>query len=330
MDHLGKALYEYGAMSEKTSVPLLRLPVPQNKNPSTISYHELGRVLDRFVADLARAEATLAGIKDDNVKLRLRLAKISFDFTGTGKNQTTLIELLTKLNGGSFTFLMSNPEFRIHFDRGDVAWLRAYCHLLSAIVEIRQAVDPEAQFESWAKRIFPNVEAPARKADPNGFNDVVITDAPRLRRMRLHLVAVCELNKETWKHIRNETDDDYEWLSHPAQTDQLGLPLTNAQIDGWLAAIAELEGLLKGELLVPGNILSLLFFGHDGSKALNVKKLFDDPPPSISIDRIQDKGIDAKYLEDHKGKRMINVTTLVGAFQLFDGPFSFAYAARLN
>ena len=57
-------------------------------------------MLDAFAAELNRAEATLAGIKDDNVKLRLRLAKINFDFAGTGEDRTTLIALLTKLNEG--------------------------------------------------------------------------------------------------------------------------------------------------------------------------------------------------------------------------------------
>jgi hypothetical protein len=82
VENFGRALYEYGAVSEKATQPFLRLPVPKNETPSTISYKALGRVLDAFAADLNRAEATLAGITDDTVKLRLRLglAKVTFDF----------------------------------------------------------------------------------------------------------------------------------------------------------------------------------------------------------------------------------------------------------
>ena len=102
-------------------------------------------------------------VKDDKVKLRLRLAKVTFDFAGTGKDRTTLLDLLTKLNGGRFDFQKANPDFRVHFDRGDVAWLRAYCHLLSAMVEGYRAVDEEAGFEERVKGIFPKVEAPAEE-----------------------------------------------------------------------------------------------------------------------------------------------------------------------
>src|SRR5262245_21749441 len=48
VENLGRALYEYGAVSEKATQPFLRLPVPRNETPSAISYRALGRVLDAF------------------------------------------------------------------------------------------------------------------------------------------------------------------------------------------------------------------------------------------------------------------------------------------
>jgi hypothetical protein len=331
VENLGKALHEYGAVSEKATYPFLRLPVPRNETPSTISYKSLGRVLDAFAADLGRAEATLAGIKDDNVKLRLRLAKITLDFTGTGKDRTTLIDLLNKMNGGRFDFQKANPDFRVHFDRGDVAWLRAYCHLLSAMVEGYRAVDEEPGFEARVKDIFPKVEASVKKAEPDWYGGLTVVDAPRLRRMRLHLVAVCELNRETWEHIRKETDDDFEWLPNPKQTDQLGLPLTDERIDRWLAMMEQWEGLLKGECLVPDYLLRFVHAAHPAGKGLNLKKLLDDPPADLfNLGRITEKGIDAKYLEPEKGKKVFDLQAVVAVFQLFDGPFGFAYAIRLN
>jgi hypothetical protein len=331
VENLGKALYEYGAVSEKATQPFLRLPVPKNEKPSAISYKALGRVLDAFANDLGRAETTLAGIKDDQVKLRLRLAKITFDFSGTGKDRTTLIDLLIKLNGGRLNFQKANPDFRVHFDRGDVAWLRAYCHLLSAMVDGYRAVDEEAGFDQRVKEIFPKVEAPTKQADPDWFNGLKVVDAPRLRRLRLHLVAVCELNRETWQHIRKETDDDFEWLPNPKQTDQLGLPLTNERIDGWLAMMKQWEGLLKGEWLVPGDLLQAVHTAHPAGKGLNLKKLLDDPPADLfNLNRIHEKGIDAKYLEPEKGRKVFDLQAVFAMIQLFDGPFGFAYAIRLN
>ena len=331
VENLGKALYEYGAVSERANQPFLRLPVPKNDKPSAISYRALGRVLDAFAADLGRAEATLAGIKDDNVKLRLRLARITFDFAGTGRDRTTLIDMLNRLNGGRFDFQKANPDFRVHFDRGDVAWLRAYCHLLCAMVEGYRAVDEEAGFEERVKDVFPRVEAPLKKADPTWIRGLTVVDAPRLRRMRLHLVAVCELNRETWEHIRKETDDDFEWLPNPKQHDQLGLPLTNDRIDRWLAMMEQWEGLLKGERLLPSALLRFGLGNHAKGQGLNLKKLLDDPPADLfNWDRIQKNGIDAKYLEAERGRQVFDVQAIFMVIQAFDGPFGFAYAARLN
>jgi len=331
VENLGRALHEYGAVSEKSNTPFLRLPVPKNEKPSAISYKALGRVLDAFAADLDRAEKTLADIKDDKVKLRLRLSDIALDFTGTGEKRAKLLDLLTTLNGGRFDFQKKNPDLRAHFDRGDVAWLRAYCHLLSAMVEGYRAVDEEAGFEERVKDIFPHVEPPAKKADPDWMNGLTVVDAPRLRRVRLHLLAVCELNRETWKHIRAETDDDFEWLPHPKQTDRLELPMTDERIDAWLAMMGQWEGLLKGERLLPGWILRFVHKDHPEDMGLNLKAVLDDPPADLfNFTRLKEHGVAAKYLEATKGKTEFDIVAVAAVFTLFDGPLGFAYAMRLN
>jgi hypothetical protein len=108
-----------------------------------------------------------------------------------------------------------------------------------------RAVDTEPGFNRRVRAVFPNVEGPAsgERSETNVLN---VVDPPRFRRMRLHLVAVCELNRETWEYIRKETDDDYEWLHNPTQSDQLGLPLTDERINAWLAMMKQWEDLLKG------------------------------------------------------------------------------------
>lgn len=333
VENFGQSLYEYGAMSENTSMVFLRLPVPKNDNPSTISYRALGRILDAFATDLNRAEVTLAGIKDDNVKMSLRLSEIQFDFTGVGKQRTKLIELLKAMNQGrQFDFQKQNPDFRINFDRGDVAWLRAYCNLLSAIVNFYRSINEEAGFERRVESIFPKIEKSRASEEPNWIDGLSITDPPRLRRARLQLISVCELNRETWRHIRAETDNDFEWLPNANQTDQLGLPITNQQVDAWLGAMTELENLLKGESLIPSGLLVFIDGeNRHAGKGLNVKRLLDDPRLDLlNMKRIQEKGIDAKYLDDEKGRKVIDIAKMFLAFQLFDGPFGFGRAARMN
>ena len=152
-----------------------------------------------------------------------------------------------------------------------------------------------------------------------------------MRRMRLHLVSVCELNRESWRHIHAENDDDFEWLSHPRQTDQLGIPLTAERIEVWLTMMDQFEQLLKGESLVSSALLSVIDLEHEQKFGLNVKNLLDDPPVDLlNFERINEHGIDAKYLEPQKGRKLLNVQAIVNVWQLFDGPLGFAYAARLN
>jgi len=329
-ENFGQALHEYGAISENTTQPLLRLPVPKNANPSTISYSALGRVLDTFANDLGRAESTLAQIKDDNVRLKLRLAKISFNFTGTGHNRTNLLVMIQQFFPRQLPFAKTNPEFRVHFDRGDVAWLRGYCHLLSAIVDAYRSMNMAPGFNKRAGDVFPKTEASKTEDDDDWRRNSEIVDPPRLRRLRLHLVAVCELNHETWKHIRQETDDDFEWLPHPKQSDQLNLPFTDQRIDAWLTAMGQLEILLKGECLIPSSLLDAANLNHPPGQGLNFRKLFDSPPADFNFDRVQANGINPIYLEDQKSKPELNLNAFMQMAFLFNDPSGFAHGFRLN
>jgi hypothetical protein len=329
VERLGQALYQYGALSDKTRTPFLRIPVPKNDTPEAISYQALGRVFDLFIADLDRAERTLAGVKDESVKLPIHLAGIQLDLTGNGKPADKFLDVLIKLNGGRFDFLKANPDFLVCFDRGDVAWFRAYCHLLSAMLEAYRAVDLEEFFDQRVKDVFPNVQ-PSRRKDPETHKDVlVISDGARLGRFRKHMIAVCELNRETWKFIRAETDDDHEWLPNAKQKGVLGLPVSDQMIDRWLEMVNELDSFLKGERLFPSALLG--FIGPDtGGKGLNVKTLLDDPPATIAQKKLREDGIDAKYLEAPGKKQELNLNVLFAVFQLFDGPLGVAYMAWFN
>ncbi|WP_171183046.1 hypothetical protein [Alienimonas chondri] len=314
VERLGQALHEYGVNGQRSGGIFLRLPVPPNEDAEEPSYKEACRVIDLFLADLDRAERTLAGIEDDDVKLRLRLSKITLNLTGDETGRVALIDVLTSLNGGRFEFQEINPDFRVHFDRGDVAWLRAYCHLLSAMGEAVRAVDWEAAYNE--RTILDSV----RLGDPQ-----------RLRRARLHVVAVCELNRETWEHIRDETDDDYEWLPHPRQNDQLGLPISDAQIDGWLRMMDQIKGLFTGERLFPSGLIQLGLQNHPAGQGLNVKTLLDDPPTDLMNEgRLRKEGIDPRYLEAEGPDNRFEPLAILGVVQLFSGPFGIARSVRMN
>ena len=66
---------------------------------------------------------------------------------------------------------------------------------------------------------------------------------------RRHIIRVCELNRETWAFIRDETDDDHEWLPHALQTGVLGVPVSGILIDALANAVAEIQDLFDGKVI---------------------------------------------------------------------------------
>jgi hypothetical protein len=327
VERLGQSLHEYGVRSENTSVPFLRLPIPENKNPTPISYPALRRLFERFVADLEKAEATLAGVTDEQVKLSLRLGGITLDLDGDGTPTDQFLTLLKKLLGVQrFDFLAKNPDFRVTFDRGDVAWLRAYCHLLSAVLDAYLALDLKLVFDMYGGDHFarPKNDPKLANAITLLFEKIDVVEPARLGSFREHVLKVCELNRETWKHIRAETDDDHEWLPHPKQKGVLGLPVRDDMIDGWLKAMAELEGLFAGR-----KVFAPAFAGWDG-RGLNLKAWLDDPPKKLELLRLFGGGIDHKYLTAVTAENKFDDQALSRVLSLFEDSLSVAYAAWFN
>ena len=141
------------------------------------------------------------------------------------------------------------------FDRGDVAWLRGYCHLLMAMIDGFLSADLRELYVAELHKQFAKADdlTPEKKVktSPGRQGDPLRRARNGSGKLRQHMLMVCELNRETWKHIRAETDDDHEWLPHPKQKGVIGLPVTNELIDAWLAAVAGgRETCLKGEVLI--------------------------------------------------------------------------------
>jgi hypothetical protein len=322
-------LHEYGASAENTNVPFLRLPVPRNPDPAPVTYHAFRRALDDLIRDLAAAESALAGVTDEKVKLPLRLAAIRFDLRGDGRPADKFVDVLKRLTRQDFEFLKANPEFLVGFDRGDVAWLRAYCHLLSAMADFYLAFDTEALFDLTADELFARPKRPfrgtpeERSARRREVSNVFVVKEPaRLGRFRKHMLAVCALNHETWKLILAETDDDHEWLPNPKQKGVLGLPVRAEMVEAWLGMVAEVEAALEGKKLIPVGLL-----WATGGKGLNLKALLDDPPERFDLEAIMQKGPAAKYLEQGEA---VSLEALLRVARVFGDSTSVAYAAWFN
>ena len=62
-EHLGGSLYKYGLRTEKSFLrppPQVKEFLPQNPNPEKLTYKAARQILQTFVDDLVKAEATLA------------------------------------------------------------------------------------------------------------------------------------------------------------------------------------------------------------------------------------------------------------------------------
>ncbi len=246
------------------------------------------------------------------VKLPLRVGQIRLDFAGAGKPGDLFITLLNRYMGGQSN-IHQDEDLLIVFDRGDVAWLRGYCHLLMALAQIGLAYDWQELFDCSAHVFFANVETPHKflttlKDEPRGgfidlggaeIVDVIafihlirlpIKEPARMKSALSHLEQMLARSKESWKFILAETDDDHEWLPNPRQKGVLGIPVRQEMIDSWLEFIEETEALLAGKRLIP-------FWRGDEKRGVNLKRLFTEPRPLDLVLWIQGTAA-TPYLEE--------------------------------
>ena len=292
-EHLGTNLYRYGLRTERAfrgpgreRLPLSQL-APQNPNPEQLSYVKLRQIAQTIVDDLKRVEDTLAAITDPTVKLRLPMDRVKVDFFGLGKPIDAV--LLMQMNG---TKAPSEP-YEIAFDRGDVNWLRGYCHLLSAWAEIYLAVDTQEMFECCAHLLFEDVVTPHKfLLDPDrAFDRIQALDQPtisdvlaylhlwrfpvkepeRMKRALAHLEAMLVQAREMWTHYLAETDNDHEWIPNPKQTGVLGVPVSLEMVTLWQIALKETDLVLQGKALIP------FWRGKDKTVGLNFRRIFTEP-----------------------------------------------------
>ncbi|MFT3880475.1 MAG: hypothetical protein QM703_12535 [Gemmatales bacterium] len=152
---------------------------------------------------------------------------------------------------------------------------------------------------------------------------ITFKEPQRLSEFRHHLLEVCKLNRETWRFIRAETDDDYEWLPNSRQKGVFDMPVRDDMITGWLNMMGELEAILEGKKLLP---IDMLLNKLDG-KGLNLKTLLEEPPTTIDFDVVMRDGPAAKYLE--KGP-MMDLNAIFGVLRVFDNPLRIGYFAWFN
>lgn len=295
VEQLAQDLYRYGLRTEVNTdlsfIPLVRLPLPINAHPNTLSYQQAQTMVKTFLANLAKADATLAPISSATVKLPLHFGLIRLDLNGDGHADAdeTLWKLYAGLNNENNISAESARKFYIGFDRGDVHWLRGYCHLLMAICDVYLAHDTKETFDCTAHMFFPKVDSPykflshGKQVFRSGDYDVLdlvalihtirwrVAEPERMNAALHHLEAVVAQSKESWKFIMAETDDDHEWLPNPRQTGVIpNVHVSKEMVDTWQYFMSEAGNVLEGKLLIP-------FWRADDGRGVNLRKVFTEP-----------------------------------------------------
>jgi hypothetical protein len=290
VEQLSQSLYRFGMYdrSRRIGLPILRMPVPPNPEPAKIGYKQCREILQTLIDDLGKVEVTLAVIKGD-VKLPLHFGRIKIDLNGDGQlaDDETLWRLYSGINRGVERTVAE--EFTIVFDKGDVAWLRGYCHVLMSVCEFALAHDGRELFERTGHLFFIDVDSPynfltsGRGVFREGgidFADVValihlinlpVVEPQRMQAALTHLERVIALSRESWRDILAETDDDREWIPNPQQTGIIpGVQITQPMVEGWQEVLDEVEAILQGKKLIP-------FWRGDDERGINLRKVFIEP-----------------------------------------------------
>lgn len=300
--------WKYGLSNGLASMPdfpVLRLPIPENPAPAPFDPAIIAELFQAMSDDLAVAIATLAPIPDDSdLAVTIDTADIWFDINANARRD----------EGESFTdiagFLMDGgfgpglPDITVRFDTADAAWLLAYAHLLSATSETVLALSPtDAITRILASRaamqslsaLPPTDPFWAEAVDYADLIAIVIAtleqrpDPVQAARVQTHLLDAITVNRNFWRNVARETDNDREWIPNKNQTSALPLafpPDTGAR---WLAVLADAEALLKGDLLIPHWTLG-------PGAGINLARLFADPPEIDIVGLIQGETL-VPYME---------------------------------
>lgn len=341
LERLSQSLHKHDLNSEAgalAGIPVLRLPVPPNENPQEISYDDTRQILQTWVNDLVRVEATLAEIRDENIQLPLRLGRVRLDVNGDGQaaDDETFWQLFATVarlgNVDPNEADIEVPELVIGFDRGDVHWMRGYCHLLAGVSEIALAYDSQELFERTAHLFFPRVNTPHAylQTGPKLFDlgsgpdimDLIafihllnfeVKEPDRMTTALKHFESMVDQSFESWKFIEAEEDSHYEWVPNPSQASVLpNVRVTQEMIDAWKMVMTDVKAVLAGEKLIP-------FWRDNGALGVNVRRVFTEPQRFDLVLWVQGTGA-TPYLEEGN---MIDTTDWARINNAFRGQFFF-------
>lgn len=330
VENLMQDVYRYGLNDDfrKGIGPEINF-IEKNPQPEALTYMKLRGSIKKFSTRLKEAESTLSSVSDPEVKLPLHFGNIKLDLNGDGfaRDNETFWKIYSGLPDSESLQEQASNQFVITFDKGDVHWLRGYCHLLMAGCDILLAHDFSQTFDCSAHLVFANVKSPYRflqlkkhahnhpQDDINLLDYIAIIhtlswDVKEPRRMKsalYHLESCVEQSHYMWSHIKAEKDDEREWIPNPHQTGVIpNVAVNEKMIDAWLNFLGDVEKVLKGEVLVT-------FWRGDEGYGVNVRRVFLEPRNLDLVLWVQGSSA-SPYLEKGKLTKMETWRKLDRAF----------------
>ena len=351
IEGLGYDHYRYGLLADRRrQITFMRLPVPENNKPEKLTYEGARQILQNYADGLAKAEATLAEVKPDGIKLPLAVGKLRLDLdhNGDASDAESLWSILQGLGNPRTRSNEATSDLVIAFDDADVLWLQGYCHVMGGLAEIALAYDWQEQFNCTAHLFYPNIETPYPFLAEEGagmlagFNtqnvlDVLalihtanyeVAEPERMKTALSHFESVITLSRQSWKLIEAETDNDREWIPNARQFSAMaGMRVGQGMIRNWAKFLDEMELILQGRKLVPfwrgvkGGIP--LFVSNAGNLpvnskvGINVRRIFTEPRRLDLVLWLQGTGL-APFLEE--GPR-VDLKTFEEIGREFQGEF---------
>ncbi|MGL4237948.1 hypothetical protein [Tabrizicola sp.] len=304
--------WQTGVQADWSELPILRLPIPENPNARPFAPADFTTLITGLDADMEAARTALTQLGDKPFALDIRLADLWFDINQSGtRDEGEDIGSVTGLAlGGGRMIGVQLEDPVITFDTADAAWLQAYTHFLSGFASVTLAYDPEPAIQrvlDSSKAIY----ALWGETPPNNAMDMMFGRQVDRAAMVLHALAktpdkalaqdahghflsMIQENRRFWSLVALESDNKGEWVPNDKQASGLGIMMPPGTGERWQAVLADAEKLLKGEALVP-------HWRFGAEAGINVKKMFDDPPPVDLITWIQGEGL-LPYAE--KGPQM--------------------------
>ncbi len=275
--------------SPLSTLPFIRIavPVPTQRSTQPATPKNTAKIFRSLRQAFRDANHTLSKIDGEDFGVEINLAQVRLDFDGNGiiHESEGLMQSLGAMMGGASG--AGEDNLIIRFDGADATWLLGYTHFLSGVMDILLAYDWRPVWDQCAHVLLMNPEPRPpfyQYGSPDeNFGDWVdliatlhdmrleLTDDDAWPRAREEFQSMIATSRLCWQQVLAETDNQREWLPSPTQTGPGDSSITQAQIDGWMLVLAELDAIAEGEKLLPHWRVRPGF-------GINLDKLVDSPP----------------------------------------------------